>query len=268
MLKFFLTNTISFIFIVSIQAQNTFPSSGNVGIGVNPAVYQLHVKTGNSDVVVMVENTSDGYAQLCLESNSRKWQFSKRGSSEGDRLSLFHFNGSSWNTQEVMAFRSNGNIGIGTGEPGAKLDVTGDVFCKNLKVFDGNVVIGTRTTLAKVDVVGDINCRKLKVLPTTWPDYVFKPEYELMPLPDLKEFIRINKHLPGVPNENQVAKEGIEIGEINKVLLQKIEELTLYVIALKEENEKIEKEGNEKIAEHEARLKKLEGLIEKFSKKD
>lgn len=129
----------------------------------------------------------------------------------------------------------NGNIGIGNNSPQTALDVTGDVFCKNLKVFDGNVVIGTRTTLAKVDVIGDINCRKLKVLPTTWPDYVFKPEYELMPLSNLKEFIRINKHLPGVPNEKQVAKDGVELGEMNTILLQKVEELTLYLLEIQQQ---------------------------------
>ncbi len=75
---------------------------------------------------------------------------------------------------------------------------------------------------------------------TNWSDFVFEKDYELMKISELKKFIQINGHLPGVPIEKQVIEEGIEIGEMNKILLQKIEELTLYVIELENKINKIQ----------------------------
>ncbi|WP_350288041.1 hypothetical protein [uncultured Croceitalea sp.] len=65
-----------------------------------------------------------------------------------------------------------------------------------------------------------------------WPDYVFEADYELSPLSELEDFIKTNKHLPNVPSAAQVAQEkGFEVATINKALLEKVEELTLYTIA-------------------------------------
>ncbi len=65
-----------------------------------------------------------------------------------------------------------------------------------------------------------------------WPDYVFEPDYKLSPLNELEVFIKKNKHLPNVPSAAQVAKDkGFDVATINKVLLEKVEELTLYTIA-------------------------------------
>ena len=68
-----------------------------------------------------------------------------------------------------------------------------------------------------------------------WPDYVFASEYDLTPLHELKAFIKENKHLPNIPKADEVAQEGIEVGEMNRKLLEKVEELTLYVIQLQEQ---------------------------------
>ena len=66
-------------------------------------------------------------------------------------------------------------------------------------------------------------------------DYVFDDEYRLMSLDELSEFIKTNKHLPNIPSEAEVMKEGsFELGEMNKMLLEKIEELTLYILQQEE----------------------------------
>jgi len=71
-----------------------------------------------------------------------------------------------------------------------------------------------------------------------WPDYVFDPSYELMSIQELKKYIAENKHLPDVPSAEDLAEEGgIDVGEMNKLLLKKIEELSLYMIQLQEEVE-------------------------------
>jgi hypothetical protein len=95
---------------------------------------------------------------------------------------------------------------------------------------DGNIGIGTRSPDAKLAVNGIIHAKEIKVNLTNWPDYVFNSNYKLPKLSDIKNYIRLNQHLPGVPSEQDVAKNGIQLGEMNKLLVKKIEELTLYVI--------------------------------------
>ena len=64
----------------------------------------------------------------------------------------------------------------------------------------------------------------------SWPDFVFKPTYRLRSLNDVKTFIDKNHHLPDVPSAAEVEKDGLNLGEMNAVLLKKVEELTLYLI--------------------------------------
>lgn len=91
----------------------------------------------------------------------------------------------------------------------------------------------------------------LAIAPTsTWADYVFNAEYRLKPIEEVKEFIRTNQHLPDVPSAETIKKEGYSQHDMNKTLLQKIEELTLYVI---KQNEQIDRQDR-RIRELEAQL--------------
>ncbi|HEY9262216.1 hypothetical protein [Chitinophaga sp.] len=116
-----------------------------------------------------------------------------------------------------------------------------------------NVGIGVDNPTYKLTVNGAIGARSVKVTQETWADYVFHSDYILPKLPELEQFIKENKHLPGIPSEKEVIKTGIDLGEINKLYLQKIEELTLYIIdlqkqvdVLKSNTEKLMKEKNTK----------------------
>ena len=73
----------------------------------------------------------------------------------------------------------------------------------------------------------------------TWSDYVFQKDYSLPSLLEVEEFIGENGHLPGVPSENEVLENGVDLSEMNTILLKKIEELTLYVINQQKEIEKL-----------------------------
>ena len=75
-----------------------------------------------------------------------------------------------------------------------------------------------------------------------WPDYVFTPDYVLMPLSQLKGYIMEHRHLPDIPSEQEVLDQGVEVGEMQGLLLKKIEELTLYSIQLQEQVELLQKE--------------------------
>jgi len=70
---------------------------------------------------------------------------------------------------------------------------------------------------------------------TLCPDYVFEPEHRLIPLSDMEWYINKNKHLPDIPNANEVKENGIDVAKMNKLLLQKVEELTLYIIKQQEQ---------------------------------
>ncbi len=110
----------------------------------------------------------------------------------------------------------------------------------NLVVKNGKVGIGIEPNDMpgnhKLYVNGSILCTELKVkLKSSWPDYVFSKEYNLMSLKNLETFIQKEAHLPGVPSAEDVRKNGHEVGEMQRIMLEKIEELTLYVIQQQKE---------------------------------
>jgi hypothetical protein len=79
-------------------------------------------------------------------------------------------------------------------------------------------------------------------LKASWPDYVFSDEYQLMPLDQLKKEIETNQHLPGIPSAAEMtAQGGIDLGDMQTRLVEKVEELTLYILQLKEQNDKLAK---------------------------
>jgi len=120
--------------------------------------------------------------------------------------------------------------------------------------YDGNVGIGTANPgIYKLAVNGGIHSKSVNVDLTGWSDFVFKQSYILPTLTEVKAYIDRNHHLPDMPSEQEVVKDGINLGEMNKLLTKKVEELTLYAIQQQEENEKLKaenktlKEGQQKV---------------------
>ena len=89
---------------------------------------------------------------------------------------------------------------------------------------------------------GLLRAREIIIDAQTWPDYVFRPSYYLMPLPEVEEYIEENGHLPNVPSEEEVAENGQSLGEMNKILLEKVEELTLYMIEQQKQIEELKEQ--------------------------
>ncbi|MBB6128334.1 hypothetical protein [Mucilaginibacter lappiensis] len=116
----------------------------------------------------------------------------------------------------------------------------------------GNVGIGTLTPKETLSVNGNIRAKQVKVESANWPDYVFQKDYQLPSLQEVKAYIDQNQHLPEIPSEQQIAKEGLNLGEMNKLLMKKVEELTLYLIEKDKQDkdkdmllEKLEQQINE-----------------------
>lgn len=134
-----------------------------------------------------------------------------------------------------LFLNDNGNIGINTNNTTAKLTV------------NGNVLIGDPASISlpsgyKLYVQTGILTEKLKVaLESTsdWSDYVFEKDYQLMPLSEVETFVSENKHLPNFPSAQEVKDNGVNVVEMDARLLEKIEELTLYVIQLQKEIEEL-----------------------------
>jgi hypothetical protein len=131
-----------------------------------------------------------------------------------------------WVVDNGNIYRLTGNVGIGTNMfSGHKLAVAGSVL------VTGDLFVGE----SDIFVDGEIHAKKFKASIDPWPDYVFDPGYDLLSLFDVETFINTNRHLPGIPSSSVVAVEGVELGEITAALLQKVEELTLYLIAQQKE---------------------------------
>lgn len=136
-----------------------------------------------------------------------------------------------------------------SGHNGIKMFTAGNTTPRLGISKDGKVSIGTivpdLTPNVLLTVKGTIHAQEVLIdLNTPLADYVFDSSYDLMPLPEVEKFVKTNKHLPEIPSAIEVRKNGLSMGEMQNKLLQKIEELTLYMIAqqkqIESQNAKIE----------------------------
>lgn len=116
--------------------------------------------------------------------------------------------------------------------------LTNGVSSSVLTFQGGNVGIGTTAPDSKLSVNGTIHSNEVKVDTKSWPDYVFESGYSLLSLAEVKTYIKQNLHLPGIPSAEEINQNGQNLGEMNKLLIKKVEELTLYLINQKEEADK------------------------------
>lgn len=176
---------------------NKFPPDGNVGIGTTSPNYKLDVSgTANFLQTIFIRSNFVNSAE-CLLYKANGGYYSLVSNNSGFQI----YN--STNGRPTLNADNSDNIGIGTIDTrGYKLAVAGNAIAESVTVK----------------------------LQSAWPDYVFKRDYRLAPLSEIKTYIDQNSHLPDMPSAEQVEKEGINLGEMNKLLLKKVEELTLYLI--------------------------------------
>jgi len=160
----------------------------------------------------------------------------------------------------TMSITSN-NVSIGTTTPdptGAMLTVAGTIHAREIIVdsgggssqwtsngsnisYTGNVGIGTINPDQKLTVKGKIHAEEVIIDLAVPADYVFKSTYNLMPLNEVEQYVKTNSHLPEIPSASEITKNGLNMGEMQNKLLQKVEELTLYLIEQQKRIEQLEK---------------------------
>jgi hypothetical protein len=199
-------------------------AAGNVGIGTASPRGQFDV-AGSGDIYLSNNPIAGTTQSIYLPGHlflapygGTDWTYlqARRSDNSGSTNLMFR----TWNAGTMvqpMAILSNGNVGIGTINPDAKLAVKGTVHAQEVKID----------------------------LAVPAPDYVFEKDYHLMSLEDTKAYIEANKHLPEVPSAKEMEKNGVQLGEMNMLLLKKVEELTLNLIAINERLKQIENENRE-----------------------
>jgi|LSQX01.3.fsa_nt_gb hypothetical protein len=226
-----------------------------VAVGVNDAatgrLYVLSETSGQTAVQERVINDAGGAALLMRK--ARGTAAAKLVPLNNDVVGgLFGqaWDGAAYRNLATVRFLADGNISAGnsSGKIVFQTTPTGSTALVERMVINnaGKVGIGvsdmTKLGDALLGVNGKILATEVEVkLLTNWPDFVFLKDYNLMPLNEVEQFINENGHLPSVPNEAQVKENGINLGQMNAVLLQKIEELTLHIIDLNKRIAELEK---------------------------
>ena len=218
----------------------TLMDNGNVGIGIINPSSKLEISSGvDNDNLSLVKSTIEG--------------------AKGAGISFKNLvnNGTLSEIAGVQAKLLDG----ATGSVKGALSLY--TKCNEIKIEAvtitplGNMGIGITTPDEKLAVNGRIRAREVKVEATDWPDYVFEESYKVGTLEALESYIKTNKHLPEMPSAKEVARNGVELGEMVKLQQKKLEELTLLLIE-KDKELKKEKENNKL---QDVRLTKIEAAL-------
>ena len=234
MKKFYLLVSNCFFFTVILSQTNTFPASGNIGIGTLAPREELTIESNQNGInSLLIRNNSTG-------TSARTGVSFYNGSGNGDYFSFLlngkNYNGvSGWSNRLTVQSGSTVSNGIVfyANKGGIQFSTSGTNNPDIYVAPNGNVGFSTSNPASKLSVNGNVESKEIQVKATI-ADYVFKENYNLMSLEEIENFIIENKHLPNVFSEkDQISNNGnIPLGQVTMSLLEKIEELTLHVIEL------------------------------------
>lgn len=185
---------------------------GNLGVGTTTPQAPLHVRGNGASLLLQGRGTSN------------YMEYYKRGLGEGKRSAWVGYGGSSnaWSISNEEEFGhillrpgNEGKVGIGTTEPRHMLDVCGTMRAKEI------------------------------IVEADWCDYVFEEDYKLMSINELEDFLKVNKHLPNIPPAAEIENNGLKVSAVNQKMMEKIEELTLYIIQQNHRIETMEQQLND-----------------------
>ncbi|SHN16116.1 hypothetical protein [Chitinophaga sp. CF418] len=229
----------------NLNMKGTLTAGGNVGIGTAPGADKLTIDMGatRSAINMLSDGDANAYSDLkftiktttgLASGKPNMWLVSLRKDGyfsndlTGPTLEFYATRAITGGYFAPLVFKSNGDV----------------ILAGARNAVNGNVGIGTTDTKGyKLAVNGDAMFTRIQVKAyANWPDYVFGESYKLMPLQELEAYVKKNNHLPDVPSAKEIEEEGINVAEMNKILLQKIEELTLHVIEEDKRNKELEEQ--------------------------
>jgi len=192
--------------------------AGDIGVGTHSPITRFHVNSSSSNAVAAFSSATSGNSWIQVSNSVSQANFGIGSTgvtngtaylwSSSDKFAI----GNDGNPTIVVNGMGNGSVGIGTAST------------HNYKLAVNGSAIFTKAVVKQYSI---------------WPDYVFESTYKLPTLKEVEQFIKKYKHLPGVPSAKEMDANGLDLGENQAILLKKIEELTLYIIELKKENEQI-----------------------------
>ncbi|WP_422008181.1 hypothetical protein [Roseivirga pacifica] len=214
----------------------TLAYTGYLGLGTTNPESLMHIYSGDSG------GSPHDYSKLTIEGSSQTMISILTGSNSTGYFGFAdaednYVGGVQYNhADDFMSFRVNNNslgamiidsnerVGIGLQNPSEKLEVNGNTL-----------------------IQGNLESQKVKVTaqPGSVPDYVFAEEYGLLTIDQLAEYVKANSHLPNIPSAKEIETNGQDVGELQLKLLEKIEELTLYVIEQNKEILSLKRSNNE-----------------------
>ena len=256
-----------------LLAQNEFPTAKNSS-----------VKIDGGSINLLRPNVVGGWARgvsfFNVDASTKFMTLGAFGNNDSMTRFFIGSGESPWSNGSGLYILPDGNIGIGAVTPTHKLQVSGSgkwtgnassyteinsnatgqyirQYANNGStqswIIRGYALNGVQAEFGEggINVNGTVKAKEVNITATGWADHVFDPQYDLMDLGTLKGFVEQNRHLPGIPTEKEVKEEGIDLATINAKLLEKIEELTLYII-----------QQEEKAKELESGLRELKQLIQ------
>ena len=258
----FLVGFLCLFLSAGIGAQSNYgtfltPSGGStkVGIGISTSSMVAHEKLAVRGGSISVGGVSSGYLLGANSGGGHDWATKWYGLELGnantfslaiDQMNTFH---------HPVVLSGFYGVGLRTAYGGLSVGQNGIVVIDRTDLTTGTSVFSNLAAESDTYhnwrryVDGGIRARKVKVDTDTWPDYVFAEDYHLPSLVEVANFIAAHHHLPDVPSEQEILENGIDLGEMDGILLKKIEELTLYII------------------EQDKRIKELQAEVDKLKNK-
>ena len=218
---------------LNLSERMRITKNGNVGIGTSNPAFKLEVNGGNGVNQLVMGNSGNGENIESFKGNVLLMRNLNTGAYNAGSSIAF---GTGESAEYVWAAVEGLYTGYTAGNHGGDLRfLTKKNSDSNLSermriTKTGNVGIGKVNPSAKLHVDGTIISEEVKVENVEPADFVFDQDYDLRPLHEIEAFIKVNQHLPEVPSAKEMQENGVELGKMNMLLLQKIEELTLHTI--------------------------------------
>jgi hypothetical protein len=209
---------------------NDIPGTGNVGIGTGfMPEFKLHLWTAG-ELAFKIDGTNSVIALHDRQTNVQ-YGFMRAWTNAP-------FNPAGYYGMEIGVPPAVG------AEPPKRLLFSTNYNLRMVIMENGNIGIGTNNPTNKLSVNGDIRSREVVVETANWPDYVFHRQYRLRPLQEVEYYIQQHGHLPNIPAAAEIETNGLKLGEVQKKMMEKIEELTLYIIQQQKQIEALKQQLN------------------------